>query len=195
MQFKINGTILKINFTFLISFLFFSLNNNLRAYLLSVIASLLHEIVHVLFIVLYKDKITKITLNIFGGKIEKANTKLLSNKKEVLINLSAPIFNILIGVTTLSIDKNNQWGIVNLFIGIFNIIPFVNFDGGRGLYYFITDISTEKNAKKFLTIMSIIVCFLFTSFSIIVFVKYYKNYFLLLISIFMIFSLFLFENL
>lgn len=195
MQFKINGTILKINFTFLISFLIFSLNNNLQAYLLSVIASLLHEIVHVLFIILYNDKITKITLNIFGGKIEKANTKLLSNKKEVIINLSAPIFNILMGITTFCVDKNNQWGIVNLFIGIFNIIPFVNFDGGRGLYYFLMDISNEKNAKKLLTITSIIVCFLFTSFSIIVFVKYYKNYFLLLMSIFMIISLFLFENL
>ena len=191
MKFKIKNTTVTISFSFLLLFLYFSLTNNLDVYINSLMASLLHEFVHIFFIILYKENVAKITFNIFGGKIEKANKKIISNNKEAIINLSAPLFNIIVGLISLLINRNSRWGVVNLFIGCFNILPFSFFDGGRGLYFLLSDKFSEKTSKKLITIISVMITVIFTAISVYIFLNHYKNYSLVLMSLYMIISVFL----
>ena len=95
MQFKIKSIKIKISFSFLLFFLIFALNDSLDVYLKALFTSILHEAVHIIFIYFFKDGINEIKFNLLGGEIKKADKKILSNNKEAVVNLSAPVFNII----------------------------------------------------------------------------------------------------
>lgn len=189
MQFKIKSTSIKISFSFLVIFLIFALTDNLDIYIKTLSASLIHETVHIIFIIAFKGSVSKITFNILGGKIEKSNKIMLGNNKEAVINLSAPIFNIIIGLISLLFNQNIQWVYINLFIGIFNLLPFYNFDGGQGLFFFLCNRIDLKTAKNVIKILSFIACVSFSLFSAYIFFYVNKNYIFIIFSFYMLFSL------
>ncbi len=195
MRFKIKSTKFTISFSFLLVFLICALNDRFGLYLKSLSASLLHETVHIIFILCCNDEISAITFNIFGGKIEKTNRKILSNNKEALINLSAPVFNIILGFVAFLINSESQWAYVNIFIGFFNLLPFYSFDGGRALFFLLCNKFDFKNAETIVYFTSVAVCLIFTIFSVVLYRYYIKNYILLVMSFYMTFSLFLLKKL
>ncbi len=190
MRFKIKNTEVKISFSFFAVFLLSLVSDTFNFYLYSFIASLVHEFIHVAFILLFNAQITEFSLTLFGGNIKRNTTKFISNTKEAVISFSAPVTNIVIGVVSLFIiRKLSLFGIVNLFIGIFNILPFYSFDGGRGLYYLLTIKLSENTANIILNFTSIIITVIFSFISVFTFVNYNRNLFLLFISVYMIFSI------
>ncbi len=195
MRFKIKSTKITISFSFLLFFLICALNDSLGLYIKSLSVSLIHETVHIIFILYFNDEVSAITFNVFGGKIEKANKKFLSNIKEAFINLSAPVFNIFLGVISFLINNKSQWAYVNIFIGIFNLLPFYSFDGGRALFFLLCNKFDFKTAESIVYFVSLAVCLVFMIFSIVLYRCYIKNYILLIMSFYMIFSLFLFKKL
>lgn len=195
MQFKIKSIKIKISFSFLLFFLIFALNDSLDVYLKALFTSILHEAVHIIFIYFFKDGINEIKFNLLGGEIKKADKKILSNNKEAVINLSAPVFNIISGFIILIFDIDSQLAYINLFIGLFNILPFYNFDGGRGIFFLLTDRFDSDRANRIVFLLSVAITFVFTLISLIVFFLYNKNYVFMVMSIYMIVTLFLFKNL
>lgn len=195
MQFKIKSIKIKISFSFLLFFLIFALNDSLDVYLKALFTSILHEAVHIIFIYFFKDGINEIKFNLLGGEIKKADKKILSNNKEAVINLSAPVFNIISGFIILIFDIDSQLAYINLFIGLFNILPFYNFDGGRGIFFLLTDRFDSDRANRIVFLLSVAITFVFTLISLIVFLLYNKNYVFMVMSIYMIVTLFLFKNL
>lgn len=190
MRFKIKNTDVKISFSFFAVFLLSLVSDTFNIYLFSFIASLIHEIVHVVFILLFGAQISAFSLTLFGGNIKRNTTKIINNPKEAVISFSAPVTNIVIGVVSFFITREASiFAIVNLFIGVFNILPFYSFDGGRGLYYLITMKFSDNVANVILNITSITVTVAFSFISVFVFINYNKNYLLLIISVYMILSI------
>ena len=190
MRFKIKNTDVKISFSFFAIFLLSLVSDTFNIYLFSFIASLIHEFVHVVFILLFGAKISTISLTLFGGNIKRNTTKIINNPKEAVISFSAPVTNIVIGVVSLFITREASiFAIVNLFIGVFNILPFYSFDGGRGLYYLITIKFSDNVANVILNITSITVTVVFSFISVFSFINYNKNYLLLILCVYMIFSI------
>lgn len=190
MRFKVKNTDVKISFSFFAVFLLSLVSDTFNIYLLSFIASLIHEFIHVVFILLFGAQIPEFSLTLFGGNIQRNATKIISNTKEAIISFSAPVTNIVIGVVSLSIVRQASiFAVVNLFIGIFNILPFCNFDGGRGLYYLITIKFSDNTANTILSFTSITVTVVFSFISVFVFINYNKNYLLLILSVYMILSI------
>ena len=139
MQFKIKSVKVKISFSFLLFFLMFTLNDSLDVYLKALFTSTFHEAIHIFFIYFFKDGINEIKFNLLGGEIKKSDKKILSNNKEAIVNLSAPVFNIVFGFIILIFSIHSQIAYINIFIGIFNILPFYNFDGGRGVFFLLNN--------------------------------------------------------
>lgn len=190
MRFKIKNTDVKISFSFFAVFLLSLVSDTFNIYLFSFIASLIHEIVHVVFILLFGAQISAFSLTLFGGNIKRNTTKIINNPKEAVISFSAPVTNIVIGVVSLFITREASiFAIVNLFIGVFNILPFYSFDGGRGLYYLITMKFSDNVANVILNITSITVTVVFSFISVFSFINYNKNYLLLILCVYMIFSI------
>ncbi|MBO5064902.1 MAG: hypothetical protein J6D06_02180 [Clostridia bacterium] len=195
MRFKIKSTDISVSFSFLLSFLVCALADRLNLFSETLSASLIHETVHIILILLFKDGISEISFNIFGGKIKKANRKILSNNQEALINLCAPLFNIFLGLASLIFSRKCYWAYVNIFIGVFNILPFYSFDGGRAIFFLLCNKVELKTAKAIVYSMSFAVCLSFIALSVTAYIRYRKNIFFLIMSTYMIVSLFLFEKL
>jgi hypothetical protein len=71
MKFNIKGTEVYISFTFFIAFAVILLNGNLELYFVVLAFSVLHEFVHIVFLLIYGFSIRRITLSIFGGNISR----------------------------------------------------------------------------------------------------------------------------
>lgn len=131
MRFNILNTEVYISFTFLGILVLMVVDGNAYTYIVALCSSILHELIHVLTIIIFHGKIYRVSLSIFGGNIYR-DADSVDYFKEAIINLSAPITNLVIGVVSIVLSYD-YIGYINIFIGTFNICPFYNFDGGRGL--------------------------------------------------------------
>lgn len=189
MRFKIKSTEFKISFSFFAILLLSMLSDTSAIYFYSLLASLIHELIHIVFIYLLHSGITGIYLTLFGGKIVRKNSGGISNFKESIISLSAPSVNIIIGILSFIINRESLWGKVNLCIGIFNILPFFAFDGGRGLFYLMMIKLSERTTNIILNITSMLVTAVFSFVCIHLFINHNNNFLMLALSLYMIFSI------
>ncbi len=162
MQFKIGETHVKISFSFFALILFYFLGDYKKILVISLVVSAFHELVHLVFLLIFRCKILKFNINVFGGNIIRKQVSKASDTKEIIINLSAPLFNILAGIIIHIIKPNNLWGQVNIVLGIFNILPFFNFDGGMALKYFCMHFLNEKVTDDIISAVSFIIILIFT---------------------------------
>ena len=145
MEFKVKDTRIKISFSFFALILLFTSTEKNKVLIYTLFFSFLHELVHIFFISLFCGLPEKITISIFGASITKKE-KTDSYLKEIIINLSAPVFNILLAVVLFLFSEKGSnllksYSETNLLLGCFNLLPFYNFDGGKAL-------SNDHNPKK-----------------------------------------------
>lgn len=191
MEFNIKSLKVKISFTFLSLFLIVFTNENYNIFIYSLVASLFHECVHIAFILSFKGEIDEIILSVFGGNIKRNSNIILSNKKEILISVSAPLSNIFFGIILLFFDIDKYFAYINIIMGFFNLLPFYSFDGGRALKLFLSDKLRKQLIEITVLITSIIITVFFTVLSVYLFFNQNNNYSLLIIDIFMILSVIL----
>lgn len=187
MVFNIKFVRVKVSFTFLCLFLLIIPNGNYNVFLCSFFASLIHEFVHLFLILLFRGEVKEITFSLLGGNIKRSHNIILQNYKEILISLSAPVFNIFLGVVFICLGIYEHFAWINIIIGIFNLLPFYSFDGGRALKYFLYNKVNQKTSDSLLFFVSLFISVIFIVLSLHFFLNY-KNHFILLMSIFMLLS-------
>lgn len=191
MQFKVKSTEFKVSFTFIAVYFIFLGYGKGDIFLYSLVSSLLHECVHILLIVIFGGRISLITLNAAGGNIVREQGTELSFLKEGIISISAPAFNITLGAVILFFDKNNLFAMVNIMLGCFNILPFFSFDGGRAMGYFLSSVLSHNTIEKIKNFTSAVVVCVFAFLSVYIFFCRNQNYFLVVMSVFMLVTLIL----
>lgn len=196
MQFKIRNTEIKLSFSFFALILLFLTIDFDRRLVLAIIFAFVHEAVHLVFINKFSVAPKKVSLNLFGADILRSNDGVINNNTEILIHLSAPLFNLTLGVVFYLLHKTLVSNIlieysaeVNFVLGIFNLIPFYNFDGGNALNNLLLKFCNTKATDLVMTTISVIVTILFSIASVIVFIKFKHNTSLMLMSGYMIFSI------
>lgn len=189
MHFKIKSANVKISFTFFAVILLVICFDNEKILLVSLIFSLLHEIAHVIFIYLCGGGIDEFSLTLLGGNIKRNQNYKSSNIKEAIISLSAPATNLFVGALFL-LGEFQTVGYVNLVLGIFNVLPFYDFDGGRGLYYILSNHLNYTKIVKILNITSVLSVTFVSSVTVTLFFNHKTGVSALLLSTYMIFSLF-----
>ncbi len=123
--------------------------------LTSLIALLIHELVHIFFARIKGYRVKKFSISPFGATLDF--DKNLKNNEEPLIALCAPIINIFVSILIVSswwlfpstYPYTYNFCLANLFLGIYNLLPFFPFDGGRAV------LAVTKNKQKTLKIMTI----------------------------------------
>ena len=189
MQFKIKSTRIELSFTFLALILLTTCFDKEGILLISLISSVIHELIHIAFIIALGGKISEISFSIFGGNIKRSKALRLTNLKEFFISISAPATNIIVGALLL-LFKLNLWGYINLIIGIFNILPFYDFDGGRGLFYLLSNYLDYSSVIKILNFTSVLSTILVSSFTATVFFNSKTGFSMLILCVYMIIALF-----
>ncbi len=194
MQFKIKNTVYEISFSFLALILLIVTTRADLSFLIVLIFALLHELVHLFFIYLFSTAPKKVSFTLFGADILREITSINNYNAEIVINSSAPIFNLIIsGITFIILNHFTVYkGIltdvaqVNLVLGIFNLIPFYNFDGGNVLNNVLLKYLNEKNTQMILSVISVLVTVIFSFISIYIFFNFQHNFSLIIMSIYMI---------
>ena len=195
MQFKIKNTTYKISFTFFALLLCALIMSNNRLFLLILLFAVLHEIVHLIFIYIFSVPPEAVALNLLGADIKRGSITALNINSEIIINASAPVFNIFTGVVFYLLSNHfinyqsilTEMSEVNLVLGFFNIIPFYTFDGGNVLKYILIKFFSERIAEQILTAVSLLVAVAFSFLSIHIFLNYQLNYSLIIMCIYMFF--------
>lgn len=165
-----------------------------RSYLAvaAILAAFLHELGHLTAAKLCNIPLKELKLGIFGAAIVTEST-LCSYEKETLLALSGPLVNIFSAATLALVFKETgefftYFLNASLFLGILNLLPVYEFDGGRILFCAISRRASPETALKALKATSFIVIFSLWSLSVYLTLKLSES-----ISLF-VFSLALFAK-
>ncbi len=187
MQFKIKNISVKISFSFLALILYFIITDNIKIYLITLLCATLHECVHIITIYLFKGNIKSVNFTLLGGNIKRDSSGLNSNIQEAIVNISAPLFNVFSGLIASILPYDFEcFSEVSLTIGLFNLLPFYDFDGGHFLYNILLHFTSERKANIVTKAISVIVALTFSAVSVYIFVFYQNNLFLLIFSLYML---------
>lgn len=189
MQFKIKNTEVKISFSFFALVLLFLTLDSDRNFLLILAFALLHELVHILFITLLSSAPKKVNFTLFGADILRDNSSNINYNSEIIINASAPIFNLIVWFLCFNNPELTEIAEINLVLGVFNLLPFYNFDGGNALNNLLLKYLSVNVAEKLMTVVSVLVTVAFSFLTIVIFVEFKHNFSLMFISAYMIFCI------
>lgn len=126
--------------------------------------TLIHELGHVIMALIFKIKVNKIKLSIFGFNAEIENIDYLAIYKQILIIIMGPLTYFISYFLIRELYLNDIISLVmyykalasNKYILIFNLLPIYPLDGGRIVKILLDKIFTYKNAKRILYLISFI---------------------------------------
>ena len=150
-------------------------------------AAIIHECGHIAAAKICNIPLKELRLDIFGAAL-KISDEFRSYKKEILLSVSGPLTNLISVLLLYPIFKNND-GFLNLFLsaslflGILNLLPIYDFDGGRVLFCSIAYFSSPHLAAKILNITSILLIFSLWSFSIYLLIRLSSSLSLFIFSV------------
>lgn len=175
--------IITVNLQIFAIAIIFILTKQIKIYGILMLFTLLHEFAHMFMGILLKLKPKELKINPFGISI-LFETYERSKKKEVLVALSGPLFNIAIAILFyfLHIDSELKEIIIysNILIGMFNLVPIYPLDGGRILKAILKKTHNFQETEKFINRTSNALVIILTAMSSVL-VLIYRNIGILLV--------------
>jgi stage IV sporulation protein FB len=147
---KVAGVRIRVNWLFLLLcaiYVYLGLGLEIMVIFASV---LLHELSHTIMAAILGVKVAEIELLPFGGQARIDDFTGLDPDREIYIALAGPIFSLSIAVLFYFLPaafpfQTSQLIQINLFLGVFNLLPALPLDGGRILRAYL---STRMGYKK-----------------------------------------------
>lgn len=197
MQFKFKNIKITISFTFFALIILLVIFNKNDFLYFTCFFAIIHELGHLFTLNKFGVKICELKISLFGANIKTESFKRISIKKEIIILLSGPLINLCLSAVLYfvnliieNIDFNNLISI-NLGLGIFNLLPFYNFDGGKIIEILLKSKLNEKISETIVSCLSFAVLIPFTLFSVNIFLQNYKDFYFLVVSLLMLLTIIL----
>lgn len=187
---KIKGIKISLDIGFLAVIVILMLGGG-KYYGLTFISCMIHEIGHLIGILLSKEGVKAISFNIFGITIFPYSKKISSFFSDICILIAGPFANIVTVFFSIYLSGGsiNIFSVINLVLGIFNLLPFSKLDGGCILILLAESCMKDDKRKYFINL----ICFLNIFFLMILSVLYLKYILSNLSLVIMIFYLFFTE--
>ncbi len=184
MKFSLFGTKISVSFLFL-SLITFIMFIDKSGYIIPMsIAVILHEIAHLVCMSILGCQPKEIRL--IPGGIEITRTFYLKKQKEILISASGPFINILLFLLFLNLHL--EFALINLCIGVFNLLPLTTLDGGEIFKIILSYKIGEDKAKNILGILNLFLGISGVFFGVLLFLNKTPNISLILFSLYLILS-------
>lgn len=190
-QFNIKDVNIKLKFMFFAVITMFLILDKQGVTILTLLASLTHELGHLFALIIFGHRPKELIFEVVGIRLVKQN-RFISYSKEIIILFAGPLTNIIIFFILYSFFRYDYYysifSLTNLFIGLFNLLPIGNLDGGQ-----ILNLAIKKTCGLYISrlltisisIMAIIPVILFSLYLLI-----FKNNFTLTItSVYLLFML------
>lgn len=161
--------------------------------MLCLLASLLHELGHALAMLIVHDRPRRVTVGIFGVRVERDAGRHLGYRAACVVSLSGPLVNVLCAVLLWYLGCRVA-AVLHAGLAFFNLLPIASLDGGEALHALLCTRFGEERASYILRIVSLAVIFpLFVAgFRLLLSGGY--NFTLLAMSLYLILLLFLKEK-
>lgn len=178
MIFKIFKTEIFVSYLFVAIIIFIIFIDKSGLILPMLISVFIHEITHLLVMAAFGCQPKSVIL--IPSSIEIKRDICDSFKKEVIISFSGPCSNLLIFVIFFKI--NIEFSLINLCIGIFNLLPISILDGGEILKIIFSKILSIEKGKNILKIIDIFISVLGIILGAILFFQKNGNFSLIIFS-------------
>lgn len=131
--------------------------------LAAILAAAIHELAHILTARALGVKLSYLRLDIFGAAIGISG-EISSYRKEAAIALAGPLVNLISTLLLFPCLRASQEFLslfvsASLFLGILNLLPIKEFDGGRVLFCTLASLFSLRNAQRILCTLSFICIF------------------------------------
>lgn len=192
MTFRVFGIKVKVSFLFVALVTTFMVIDSSKYMLLGLSSALIHEMGHIIAMILVGSKPAKIEFNLFDIDIKDNNRNNRNYKNDVFTLLGGSIANFLTALflwILYYIFKDQSILMLiseNLILGFFNILPIESLDGGQILYIFLSNKMQNDKAIVFLEVISFIILLPLAVIGFYMLLKSKYNFSLLLISCYLI---------
>ena len=123
-------------------------------------AVLLHEFAHLIALFLLHAPPVRCRLSALGCRLELDPARPLSCKKSALVSLSGPGMNLLCFLLCAAFGQGlSKFGLANLALGAFHLLPVEPLDGGLALRAVLTEKLGGPAAGKLVAVCSVLVLF------------------------------------
>lgn len=138
--------------------------------LAAILAAALHELSHILAARVLGVKLSYLRLDIFGAAIGISG-EISSYKKEAAVALAGPLANLILFCLSLPfLDENNGFlslfASASLFLGLLNLLPVKELDGGRVLFSALASVLSLRAAQRAVGVTSFLFIFALWSLSV-----------------------------
>lgn len=188
MRLRIKGFDINIRFSAILLASFIVISNYMTGYLLCFISVIIHEFGHLAAMRAFGLCIEGISVSAFDIRII-GRRSLVPVVADVVISLSGPVTNLLVFVIFLYI--NPDFAYINLFIGLFNILPASSLDGGQALYLILLSFTDANRASVVIDVITVIISVPLFAAGIYVLLQTRYNFSLLFIGLYLFAGVFI----
>nr|MCR5653201.1 hypothetical protein [Ruminococcus sp.] len=153
---------------------------------------IIHETAHLAAMVICKSPFCGVKISVFEIKIIEKSRHILDYKRDLIITSAGPLANILFFILFFSASVN--FAVINLLIGAFNLLPAAGLDGGQMIYLLLSKHFSGRISAIILDIITVIISIPLFVLGILVLFRSAYNFSLLLVSMYLILSLFIKED-
>lgn len=132
-EFYIRKVKFNIEFGFLAVVALLCILDDGRYLLYGVWACIIHEVGHIVPMLLLGEKVKKVKFHAFGVNISPQNNTIRPLYQDIFIILGGAIINIILGLIVYFSDIGTNayiFASMNIILGLFNLLPYTSFDGG-----------------------------------------------------------------
>lgn len=189
------GINIKVKFMFVAVITIFLILDKTGIAIFMFIATITHELGHVMALLSLGYKPSELSFEIIGIKLIQP-IKTINYIKEIIIYISGPLINIIMFTVLYFCSAQASFmkvfAYIHLFIGIFNLLPIGTLDGGRVLNLLFRLFLGYRISNKLSLIISILLVLPVVGYSLYL-IMFKSNFTLILTSIYLIFMM-LFNN-
>lgn len=164
--------------------------------LYAVLFSLFHEMGHLTAMTALGNAPQSVSFELTGINIKRMEQTDVSLIREIIIALAGPLFNLIFFLFFVLIYSQNgsakafNAASVNLIFMIFNLLPVKGLDGGKVLYYSVSQLFSYRSARIILALSSIVFILLMLSYGIYILYVTRYNFTMLIIALMLSLSMF-----
>lgn len=188
---------IRVNFYFLAVISYIVIIDTTQIMLIGVISTFIHEIGHIIAMILKNHKIREINIGFFYIDIVDKDRKIINYENDLFILISGSALNYIISVISLFMfcfTKNYIFQniiYINSTIGAVNLLPIASLDGGQIVFIVLNRLFCFKTANILYNTISIIFLIPLAFVGFIVLLKSKYNFSLLFICCYLIYTLLL----
>ncbi len=189
MCFNLCGIKIEIKFLFIAAMVLLMLLDTSGVMLCAFLSSAVHELAHLTALLALKGEVTTVSFEAFGIRITRVDALLVW--EELVVLLAGPLANLLLLLLCVSsnLQSVSLISAVNLWIGVFNLLPVGALDGGRVASLILVKILGEQKGGRAAIVLSVLIILPLFVFGLILFLRPTHNFSLLIVCVFLALSL------